>query len=393
MLDPVYGDGTITKRSDGRLQVTVTVDGRRRYAMVPARLVASDPKAAMRRAEAERRRLQDARDGDAAGSAQTLEAWLRSWIDSLESAKTKRVAWRTLHGYRVIVEQHLVPSLGRRRLDRLTEGCVQAWIDGNDAKPQTIRNQHAVLRRALNVAVRRRLMTRNAALGVELPPVAEFEGSPLTLDEVRALIAATAADPLGALWILAIDTGWREAELLGLARDDVDLEAATVTLTAQLQRRAGEWVRVPTKRPRRLATVSIAPATVEALRRHLIRTAAERDPSWPYYGHLFLTSRGNPVGQSEVLRKFHDACDRAEVEHHPDADGGHTERCRIGIPRRRVHDLRGTSATVLRELGVPEDIRMLRHGHATTRMARKYAAARTGVDRVAADALGRALEG
>lgn len=388
MLDAVYGDGTITRRADGRLQVTVTVDGRRRYAMVPARLVAKDPKAAARLAEKRRRELLDRREGALAGSSQTLEAFLRSWIESLDRARVRRVAPRTLEGYRQIVEDSIIPTLGRRRLDRLDERHVQAWIDGMDASAQTIANRRAVLRRALNTAVGR-LVPRNVAAGpgVELPKVAEFEGRPLTLDEVKALIASSPEDPLHALWLLAIDTGWREGELLGLARDDVDVEARTVTLSSQIQRvrgrgvmvkgekRDAEWVRRRTKRPRQLATVAVSRATADALAAHLVRTAAERQPEWAWFGLLFLSPNGKPIGNREVLRLFRAACRKA------------------GIEERRVHDLRGTSATILRELGVPEDIRMLRHGHATTRMARRYAQPRTGVDRTAADALGTALGG
>ena len=88
---------------------------------------------------------------------------------------------------------------------------------------------------------------------------------------------------------------------------------------------------------------------------------------------MFLTSRGNPIGHSWCLRLFRKACRKA------------------GVRERRFHDLRGTSATLLRELGVPEDVRMLPLGHSTTDMARHYAVARPGVDRNAADVLGKLL--
>jgi integrase len=366
----VYGDGTITKRKDGRLQVTVMVGGKRQYAFVPARYVKLAPKQAWKLAEQKRRDLLALRDGGFGSTPPTLEAFLLSWLHSLETAKTRRVAYRTLQHYHLVVERHIIPALGSKRLDVLSERDVQRWLDADPAAPQTISHHRAVLRRALNVAVRQRLISRNPALAVELPRVPEFQGNPLTLEQARRLIEATADDPNGALWLLAIDTGWREGELLGLGRDDINLEAGTATLSAQLQRRDGEWVRVATKRPRQLATVSLSVLTTEALRRHLTRTAGERTTGRAYFGMLFLTPREQPIGQSTVLTMFHRACDKA------------------GIPRRRVHDLRGTSATLLRELGVSEDVRMSRLGHATTKMARKYAQARVGSDRSAADALG-----
>jgi hypothetical protein len=119
MPDVAYGDGTITKRSDGRLQVTVNVAGKRRFAMVPARLVRTDPKAARRKAEELRRELVDKRDAGIEPSSQTLAVFLRSWIDGLRDARRQRVRPRTLDHYVLIVERHIIPTLGKHRLDRL----------------------------------------------------------------------------------------------------------------------------------------------------------------------------------------------------------------------------------------------------------------------------------
>ena len=92
-----------------------------------------------------------------------------------------------------------------------------------------------------------------------------------------------------------------------------------------------------------------------------------------FYGLVFVTPKGDPIGRSEVLRAFHAACDRA------------------GIARRRFHDLRGSSLTIMAESGVAEDVRMARAGHSTERMARHYARVREQRDREAAEALERAI--
>jgi integrase len=177
MRDVAYGDGTITKRSDGRLQVTVNVAGKRRFAMVPARLVRTDPKAARRKAEELRRELVDKREAGIEPSSQTLAVFLRSWIDGLRDARRQRVRPRTLDHYALIVERHIIPALGKYRLDRLSERHVQAWLDGDAGSPRTVHHHRAVLRRALNVAVRHRLVERNVAVAVELPEAERFRGA------------------------------------------------------------------------------------------------------------------------------------------------------------------------------------------------------------------------
>jgi integrase len=368
MSDVVYGDGSITRKADGRLQVVVSVGGRRRYAMIPARW---PEKERMRRAEAKRRELLADRAADLNPSDQTVAAYLASWIDSLASAKQARIRSTTAESYATIIDLHLVPALGKHRLGRLSERHIQAWIDDNAAKPRTIRNQWAVLRRALNVAVRERRIARNPALGVELPEAADFAADVLTLDEVRALLAATEGDRLAPLWRLALATGLRQAELLALSRDA--LVGDELTIEHQLARRGGSWVFVPTKAARTLGTLTLDARTVEVLEAHKVRMAGERTPSWRWFGLLFVTPAGDPFQRSVIIDAFHSACRKAKIR------------------ERRFHDLRATNLTILRELGIPEDVRMARAGHSTTTMARHYARSRTGLDRGAAEAFGAAV--
>jgi hypothetical protein len=150
MRDVAYGDGTITKRSDGRLQVTVNVAGKRRFAMVPARLVRTDPKAARRKAEELRRELVDKREAGIEPSSQTLAVFLRSWIDGLRDARRQRVRPRTLDHYALIVERHIIPALGKHRLDRLSGAPRPSLARFRRGSARTIHHHRAVLRRALN---------------------------------------------------------------------------------------------------------------------------------------------------------------------------------------------------------------------------------------------------
>lgn len=375
MTDVGYGDGSIVQRRDGRLEVAVLVDGRRVRRYVGKALVSRDPKAAMKRAEKLRQGLLERREAGIDPAGQTLEVYLRSWIEGLADARHARVRPRTLDHYRLVVERHIIPALGQRRLDALHERHVQAWLDADPAAPRTVAHHRAVLRRALNVAVRQHVLARNPALAVELPRLPEYRAAVLTLAEVRALLAATADQREGPLWRLALDSGARQGELLGLAWDDLDTDAGTMTIGAQLQRRGGAWIRVPPKAARSLATISLAPSTVAALVEHRRRMAAERTPDWAYHGLVFVTQSGQPYHAGAIRRAFGAACDAA------------------GIGRRRFHDLRASSATIQRELGVPEDVRMARLGHATIAMARHYGQARPGLDRDAAERLEAALGG
>ena len=371
-----HGQGSITLRKDGRYMIRVTMAGGRRVTSYSADSDAADE---------ELRRLLEARELDVDPTRSTVEAFLLSWLASLRDARHRRVRPRTYDHYEGIVRLHIIPALGRHRLDRLREHHVQAWLDADQAAPRTVLHHRAVLRRALSVAVRRRLIAVNPAVGVELP-AAPYTAMPLTIVEAKALLGSSAGHRLGPLWRLALDTGLREAELLGLGWDDVDLEAGTVSVTSQLQRlyegpvvqgrrRQGRWVRTPVKGGRRLERLALMPATVTALTAHRLAMVAERTPDWVYWGLCFPTSRGQPYESSQILREFHRACRDA------------------GIEERRIHDLRHSTASLMDELGVAEHVRQNRLGHATAAMARRYARAAEPLDRDAVERLSRALGG
>jgi len=367
-----HGQGGISRPlADGRLAVRLTMpSGKRLTRMVPAM---KDGRLQRRRAEALLRELRDARAADLEPASQTLAAYLRSWLAGLRDAHHARIRPRTLEFYTMIVEQHIVPAIGGRRLEQLSERHVQAWLDADTGSARSIHHHRAVLRRALNAAVRLRIIARNPAIAVELPDVDDFAGDPLTAAEAHRLLEATSGDRLGPLWRLALVTGLRSSELAGLAWDDVDLDAGALSVRAQLARQAGGWVRVPPKAGRTLERLAIGPVTTSLLRAHKVRQAEERRPEWTYWGLVFVTASGQPWGRSELLRQFHLACDVA------------------GVGRRRVHDLRVSSATLLQELGVEEPIRMARLGHSTTAMARHYAIARNELDREASTKIEEAI--
>jgi integrase len=360
------GQGTIvpTKTPAGadRWRIAVTMaDGRRvwRTARTP------------REAERIRKGLVEARELDLDPTRQTLAAYLRSWIVGLRDARNARVRPRTLETYGVIVERHIIPTLGGYKLASITPRRIQAWLDADPGAPASVILHHGVLRRALNVAVRQRLLPYNPAGAVELPRPRTDVARPLTLAEAHQLLTATRGDRLHALWRLALVTGLREGELLGLAWDDVD--GATITVGHQLQRLDRAWVRSAPKAARSLTRVALDPETAAVLDAHRLKMAQDRTPDWTYFGLVFVNERGQPFHRTIIGQQFHQACDAA------------------GIPRRRFHDLRHSSAHLLSDIGVTMEARKARMGHSTDAMATMYAGASEAQDRLAVERLGEAL--
>lgn len=335
------GDGSVYRRkSDGRWVASRMHRGRRFVRYAPRR--ENTRKAALAALEELSRTL------DAVGSVPsrrlTVAAYLQSWLADMDLAP------RTVKRYGQIVDLHLVPLLGDIPLGDLRARHVEDALGRIDRHPQTVRHVRATLRAALSEAIRKGTIPLNAAALAKppkLPP--RGDGSVLTVADARRLLDATTDDLLGPLWTLALATGMRAGELLGLTWDDVDTDAGRLTIRYTLRRRphdkAEPWELGPPKTAGSQATVRIAPHVAAALDRHRTRMAALRQPEWRWWRIVFLTEDGSPWHADALLRRLYAA----------EADAG--------VPKVALRDFRHTTATLLLAQGYAlEDVkRMLRH--------------------------------
>src|SRR5262249_44924166 len=156
----------------------------------------------------------------------TVGDWLTHWLAVAVKPPARRL--NTYLGYEARVRLDLIPALGHHRLAQLQPAHVEQWL--RDARaghlgPRTIQYAHAVLRTAREHALRQGLVYRNVAKLVEGIRAPRAEVQPLEPETVNAVLAAAAGDPLEAFYVLAITTGLRRGELLGLQWADVDLDA------------------------------------------------------------------------------------------------------------------------------------------------------------------------
>lgn len=214
--------------------------------------------------------------------------------------------------------------------------------------PRRVHHLRAVLRRALGQAVRWGLLSRNAA-ALAAPPRVAYQPPPaMDPATARRILEAVAGDRLGPLYTVALATGLRQGELLGLRWEDVDLERASLRVTGALQRVDGEYRIVEPKTARARRTLPLARPAVEALRLQRQRQREERlraGPLWEDWGLVFTTERGRPLNHSVVTKRLQDLLAAA------------------GLPRLRFHDLRHGCATLLLSAGVPPRAIMELLGH------------------------------
>jgi len=185
-----------------------------------------------------------------------LERWLKDSVRGTVRPSTFEV-------HRHMIQPHIMPTLGRLKLKDLTPVHVRCFYReklNSGLSSATVRKMHSILRKALRQAVLDGLVPRNVCEAVKPPKVERKEIIPLDREQAKALLEAArdASDRLEALYVLAVHTGMREGELLGLKWEDVDLEASVLRLRHALVREGARWSLV-TSRPPRAAGASGSP--------------------------------------------------------------------------------------------------------------------------------------
>jgi integrase len=282
---------------------------------------------------------------------------------------------RSYERYESLCRVHLVPGLGKRRVATLTPHDIQAFLDAKLASglaPRSVQYLHATLRVALGYAERLGLVSRNAAKLAKPPRIARPEVQPFTAEEARRLLEAACGHRLEALFVTALGTGLREAELLGLRWQDVDLERGLLTVRVQLQRINGKLTLTEPKTERSRRTLQLPAMVREALEERLAA-----GPLWEDSGLVFTTAHGAPLDARNVIRLYQERILPA-----------------AGLPRRPFHVLRHSAATFLLASGC--DLRTVQQvlGHSQVSLtANLYAHVMPTLLRDAADKLDVVLGG
>jgi integrase len=354
------GDGSIRQRPDGLYEARwVSADGKRRS-------VYGKTEAAAKREL--KRALREAEDGLIPLDAKlTLGQWLDEWL----LLRSMRVRPTTIASYDEAVRLHIKPLLGGVPLakvgtDHFAMLLVRLRASRPTPSPTTVRSRALILRMALKDAFRHGKLHRDPTGLMVLPAKGEYQVSPMSVADARAILDAFVDQPLGPLVRLALATGMREGELLALRWQDVDLAGQQLSVTGTLER-GGRTV-APTKTSKSRRTVALDAATagmLADLRRGGVRSVDRaRD-------FVFAGPTGEPLYARSVLREFQRVLRRA------------------GLPVITIHQLRHGYATLMLEAGIDIAVVSKALGHSTitttvdtymhvTPTSRRQAASRMG---------------
>lgn len=267
------GEGSITKRKDGlymaRYTVETTTGSKRKAVYAKTRKEVSE-KLTVAMADASKGITADA-------GVMTIGAFIERW---LEDSVRGSVRQSTYQRDESLCRVHIVMALGKKKLKTLNAADVQRFyrdkLDTN-LSSATVHKLHVLLHKALKQAERWGLVLRNVADDVNPPKVHKDEVRPLTHEQARKLLDTARGDRLEALYVVAIQSGVRQGELLALRWEDVDLEACTLQVRRTLTRNGGKLAVGLTKTAKGRRTVKLTQDATEALQGHLKRQLAEID--------------------------------------------------------------------------------------------------------------------
>lgn len=332
-----HGEGSIYQRTDGRWAATISLEGGKRKTFYgkTRKEVQEQLKTALH---------QQQLGMLVATPQQKVEQFLTHWLEDVHKYAVRP---RTYERYEVMIRRHLIPGIGQHTLQKLSPQHLQTFYAKKLAEglsPTTVAGLHKLLHLALDKALQWNLVPRNVCDVVSPPHVKRYEIQPLDAAQIQLFLAAAAGHRLEALFVLALATGMRRGEILGLKWRDIDFAQGTLQVRrvlahvpAKLAGKGG-FVEAEPKTERSRRSITLAPFTLEKLKAHRLKQKEEKlkaGPGWHENDLVFCTTIGTHLSSSRTFfEQFKRLLQKA------------------GLPDIRFHDLRHSSASMLLGIGV-----------------------------------------
>lgn len=307
--------------------------------------------------------------------SQYLTRWLASMAQSVRPSTHAR--------YADMVRMHVVPLIGNIQLGKLSPLDIQQVYAaglGNGLSTTTVRMLHGILHKALRQAVRWGLLTRNVTEMVDVPRKATREYVTWNQKQVAAFLAVSDTHEWAAFWRLALITGARRGELLGIKWHDLDLQQGKLTFQRTLIRAEdGKLIFGSQKTASSKRTVDLPQSVVERLQTHRKQQIAARLAMGSAYNStldlVFANAIGEPIHPNSLIGQFKRLTAKADV------------------PAIRFHDMRHTVATLLMGQGVSPKVVQQILGHSDVAMTlRIYSHVSPQMQRAATEQLDKLID-
>lgn len=284
----------------------------------------------------------------------TVDEYLDKWFSIAAKSRLKQ---RTYEDYIEYMKRYVRPEIGKKPLSKIKPLDIQAIYTRmleRGLAPRTIRFAHAILSSALKQAVKWQILAINPASMVDLPQNHRKEMKALSPEEAKRFLEAAREDKWYVIFSLAISTGMRPEEYLGLKWKDIDWQngAAIIQRALVWRRKGGGWTLQEPKTSQSRRTIPLPKSVMSELQAHRKKQLEERLKLGQAYENndfAFATELGSPILTSNLTRRhFKPILKKAELSE-----------------KIRLYDLRHTCATLLLSAGKSPKVIAERLGHST----------------------------
>jgi integrase len=282
-------------------------------------------------------------------STQTIQDFI---LDFMETQVKPSTRITTYNNQSFIVNKHILPELGPMQLNKLTPAKLQRFYAKKSKEglaASYIRSMHAILSKAFRTAVTWGLLEKNVVALVKPPRIETRDISIWTMEEAQEFLSFAEDRKFFIAYVLAIYTGMRRGEILGLRWRDCDLERGTVSIQQTVYKSNNEILIQEPKTKGSKRTITLPDYAISCLKKHRVRQNEYKlrlGSAYTDHDLVMANWNGTPVDPADINKDFAYAIKKA------------------GLPRIRFHDLRHTHATILLRLGENPKVVSERLGHA-----------------------------
>lgn len=328
------GNGSVRQRPDGRWEGRCTINGKRRSFYGDKQ---ADVLKEMREAQ---KKADDHTYCDP--KKMTFGEWLDIWLEEYSKPTIKRTSYRSR---KIYIDKHIKPALGKVKLQSINTTQIQTFynklLNVHKMDPYGLKTGvHATVTTALNQAVKLKYITVNPATACTLPKKKKRDIKPFTKEQISQFLEKIGeGEPYRDLFVVALFTGMRQGELIGLSWDAVDFQKGTITIRQQVQgqnkNREGFYIESPKNgKDRTIFPAAVVMQTLRSVRREQLGNQLKAGAAWENKWNLVFT---NKVGQVLRARTIYERFKRVVNA--------------MGLPDMRFHDLRHTYAVMALQAG------------------------------------------
>ncbi len=281
----------------------------------------------------------------------TVSEYLRRWLTEY---CRPNLSPRSFERYQGIVRKHLIPAFGNILLTQLRPEHIQkhyAALYAQGLAARTVRYDHVVIHRALKLACKWALLSRNVADTVDPPRAHDKEMNTWDEDNIIRFLNTAKDTTYYALFHTALFTGMRRSELLALRWCDVDFIFSQISVSRSLhQINDGSYVFTQPKSAKSQRSIALSPSAILVLKEYHEKQKLERmmrGISLTDEDLVFSHPDGKPFRPNTVSRAWNILATRA------------------GVNPIRFHDARHTHASLMLKQGTHPKIVQERLGHST----------------------------